>query len=52
MVRNVDYESRRRAVLTAAINRYIKEAAPVASEDIADEFDLSSATIRNIFAVL
>jgi len=52
MVRNVDYESRRRAVLTAAINRYIKEAAPVASEDIADEFDLSSATIRNIFAEL
>ncbi len=52
MVRTVDYETRRRAVLTAAINKYIKEALPVASEDIAREFDLSSATIRNIFAEL
>lgn len=52
MVRNVDYESRRRAVLSAAINRYIKNAVPVASEDIAKEFDLSSATIRSIFAEL
>lgn len=52
MVRNVDYEARRRAVLTAAINAYIREASPVASEDIAEAFDLSSATIRNIFAEL
>ncbi|MCK9604719.1 MAG: hypothetical protein M0R66_10220 [Candidatus Omnitrophica bacterium] len=52
MVRNVDYDSRRRAVLTAAINKYIQGAAPVASDDIAAEFDLSSATIRNIFAEL
>ena len=50
MVRNVDYESRRRAILTATINKYIQAAAPVASEDIAGDFDLSSATIRNIFA--
>lgn len=52
MVRNVDYESRGRAVLTETINRYIQEAVPVASEDIARDFDLSSATIRNIFAEL
>jgi transcriptional regulator of heat shock response len=52
MVRNVDYETRRRAVLEAAINKYIKDAIPVASEDIASEFDLSPATIRNIFAEL
>ena len=52
MVRNVDHDSRRRSVLTSAINRYIREALPVASEDIAEEFDLSSATIRNIFAEL
>jgi len=52
MVRNVDYESRRRAVLAATINRYIKQASPVASEDIARDFDLSPATIRNIFAEL
>jgi len=52
MVRTVDYESRRRAVLTSAINRYIKDATPVSSQDIAQEFDLSPATIRNIFAEL
>ncbi|MFH1440787.1 MAG: hypothetical protein ABIH18_01930 [Candidatus Omnitrophota bacterium] len=52
MVRNTDYESRRRAVLGATINRYIGEAVPISSEDIAKEFSLSSATIRNIFAEL
>lgn len=50
MVRNVDHESRKRAILAATINRYIQDALPVASEDIAKEFALSSATIRNIFA--
>ena len=52
MVRTVDYESRRKAILNATINKYIKEAMPVASEEIATDFDLSSATIRNIFAEL
>lgn len=52
MVRNVDYESRKRSVLSATINRYIKGALPVASDDIAREFELSSATIRNIFSEL
>jgi len=52
MVRTVDYESRRRAILAATINRYIQDAVPVASEDIAGDFDLSPATIRNIFAEL
>lgn len=52
MVRNTDYESRRRAVLATTINKYIHDAMPVASEDIAYDFDLSSATIRNIFSEL
>ena len=52
MMRNIDYGSRRRSVLSAAINRYIKNALPVASDDIAREFDLCSATIRNIFSEL
>lgn len=51
-MRSVDYGSRRKSILSSAINRYIKNAVPVASEDIADEFDLSSATIRNIFSEL
>lgn len=52
MVRTVDYESRRRAILAATINKYIQGAMPVASEDIAQDFDLSSATVRNILAEL
>ena len=48
----VDYNSRRKQVLNAAINRHIKNALPVASDDIAEEFELSSATIRNIFSEL
>ena len=51
-MRKVDYNSRRRLVLNAAINRHIKNALPVASDDIAEEFDLSPATIRNIFSEL
>jgi len=51
-VRNTDYNSRRKSVLNSAISRYIKGAVPVASEDIAEEFDLSPATIRNIFTEL
>ncbi|MFA6358064.1 MAG: hypothetical protein WCY09_05295 [Candidatus Omnitrophota bacterium] len=51
-MRTIDYNSRRKSVLNSAINRYIKNAVPVASEDIAEEFDLSSATIRNIFSEL
>lgn len=52
MVRNVDYQARRQAVLASVVNTYIKDALPVASDDLAREFDLSSATIRNIFAEL
>jgi transcriptional regulator of heat shock response len=52
MARAVKYESRRRAVLASTIEHYIKNAVPVASDDIAREFDLSPATIRNIFVEL
>jgi len=52
MAKTIDHESRKRAVLAATINRYIKDAMPVASEDLAKDFGLSSATIRNIFKEL
>ncbi len=52
MVRKVDQETRKKAVLAATINRYISKAVPVSSRDIARDFSLSSATIRNIFAEL
>lgn len=38
--------------MAATINKYIRDALPVSSEDIARGFDLSPATIRNIFAEL
>ena len=52
MVRTTDYESRKKAVLAATINKYIKKAIPISSEDLAKDFSLSSATIRNIFSDL
>lgn len=52
MAKTIDHESRKRAVLAAAINRYIRDAMPVASEGLARDFSLSSATIRNIFKEL
>ncbi|MFA5096384.1 MAG: hypothetical protein WC478_03480 [Candidatus Omnitrophota bacterium] len=52
MVKNVEREARKRAVLSTTINRYILEASPIASEELAEHFDLSSATIRNIFGEL
>lgn len=52
MVRRVDHESRRREVLAQTIDKYIKSAAPVSSEELSKEFGLSSATLRNILAEL
>ncbi len=52
MVRTVDSAGRKRAILAAAINKYISDAVPVASDEIAEFFDLSPATIRHIFAEL
>ncbi len=52
MARNVEREARKRAVLSTTISRYILEAMPIASEELAEHFDLSSATIRNIFSEL
>ncbi|MCM8799487.1 MAG: hypothetical protein NC900_01985 [Candidatus Omnitrophica bacterium] len=52
MIRWIDHESRKKSILSATINKYIKEAVPVSSEDMAKEFSLSSATIRNVFKEL
>lgn len=52
MVRNVDHDLRKKAVLAATINKYIQEATPVSSGDISKVFNLSSATIRSIFSEL
>lgn len=52
MVKNIEREARKRAVLSTTINRYILEATPISSEELVEHFDLSSATIRNIFSEL
>lgn len=52
MTKIIDHKSRKKSVLTVVINKYIKEALPVASEDLADDFSVSSATIRSIFKEL
>ena len=52
MVRIIDHAQREKAILAASINAYINSAVPVSSEALAQEFALSSATVRNIFAEL
>ncbi|MCU0666167.1 MAG: HTH domain-containing protein [Candidatus Omnitrophica bacterium] len=52
MNKNIDFENRKKAVLAQVINLYIKKAQPVSSDDLARNFELSSATIRNIFKQL
>lgn len=52
MVRIVDHTQRRNTILAASINAYITSAAPVSSEALANNFNLSSATVRNILAEL
>lgn len=52
MVRNIDYQARKKTILGRAVSKYIKDAQAVASDGLAREFDLSSATIRNIFSEL
>ncbi len=52
MVRIVDHAQRRNLILEASINAYIDSAMPVSSEVLAQNFDLSSATVRNICAEL
>ena len=52
MVRIIDHETRKREVLAAVIENYIKTASAVSSEDICRVFDCSSATIRTIMSEL
>lgn len=53
-MRIIDYKTRKREILADAIDYYIRTAQPVSSEVLARDFhfDLSPATIRNVFADL
>lgn len=48
MVRTIDRELRKRTILSSTINKHIKDSMAVASDDLANEFSLSSASIRHI----
>jgi heat-inducible transcriptional repressor len=52
MVRTVDYNKRKNKVLAATVSSYIQTGAPVSSQELAENFALSSATIRLILAEL
>jgi heat-inducible transcriptional repressor len=49
---NEGFKDRWDAVIGAVVRSYVDSARPVASQSIADELGLSSATIRNVFAGL
>jgi transcriptional regulator of heat shock response len=53
-MRTIDHEVRRREVLAAVIDAYVKNASPVSSETLVRDFkmDLSPATVRNVLAEL
>lgn len=52
MVRNIDKELRKREILSAVTEKYIRTTLAVSSEDICQQFDCSSATVRNIMLEL
>ncbi|HOU35874.1 MAG TPA: hypothetical protein PK562_01245 [Candidatus Omnitrophota bacterium] len=52
MVRQVDHQDRKNRILAATISFYIKSGNPVSSLELAQYFNLSSATMRNILAEL
>jgi heat-inducible transcriptional repressor len=49
---NLDLSERRRRILKAVIQQYIETAIPVASQDLARQMGVSSATVRNEMSAL
>jgi transcriptional regulator of heat shock response len=52
MARSVDHTERKNKILAATVSSYIKNGNPVSSQELAQQFGLSSATMRNIMAEL
>ncbi len=52
MVRTVDHTERKNRVLANTVSSYINAGVPVSSQELAEYFDLSPATLRNILAEL
>jgi len=52
MVRTVDHTERKNRVLASTVSSYINAGVPVSSQELAEYFDLSPATLRSILAEL
>jgi heat-inducible transcriptional repressor len=52
MVRTVDHTERQNRVLAATVSAYINNGEPVSSQELAEYFSLSPATLRHILAEL
>jgi transcriptional regulator of heat shock response len=52
MNRQVDHTQRKNKILAATVSSYIKSGNPVSSQELAQHFGFSSATMRNILAEL
>ncbi len=52
MVRQVNHTERKNKILAATVSAYIKSGNPVSSQELAERFSFSSATMRNILAEL
>lgn len=48
----MELDERKKKILATVVENYIEKAEPVGSKQIADEYDLSSATIRNEMKLL
>ncbi|MBU0504171.1 MAG: HTH domain-containing protein [Candidatus Omnitrophota bacterium] len=52
MVNIVDRQNRKNKVLAATVRAHIRNSQPISSQELAEEFELSSATLRNILGEL
>lgn len=52
MVRTLDHTERKNRVLANTVSSYINAGVPVSSQELAEYFDLSPATLRHILAEL
>jgi len=52
MSRTLDHHNRKNKVLAAVVSSYIDSGVPVSSKELAKDFSLSSATLRNILSEL
>ncbi|MFH1397607.1 MAG: hypothetical protein ABIH27_03550 [Candidatus Omnitrophota bacterium] len=52
MVKVIDRQNRKNKVLAATVRAHIRNSQPISSQELSEEFELSSATLRNILGEL